>query len=419
MLKFVGYFLIYLSCHLNLPSLAAYIIRASMHRKTFFSKKIKSKKIIIVLNRSIGARDIQIIKESSNKTPEFLFLERSITKLILLYFCKNNFSLFNYLKPSVPEKYYFSQNKVSKKKHEKFWADIIFNLKKYYNDKTLNLITFNYSYYAEVAIYVGCNLNNVPVKLWHKEGIKTDLEAQLEAKTKGIEYKNVFKYFHSISTYNEITKKMFIKIDKSNAKKIRVNGCPRIKDYLIKKKYYRKIKTILLLSFDNKRGIPAFKKNKNLNWQLSYNKVLNILNELSNIKDLNIMIKNKLNFKDKSNIKINKKIKIISSGTAKECINKADIIIGQNSSSTIEALVNGKYVMVPFFEKKDSQKKYLYNFNKEMIYDTEKKMKNKILSLVNKKVLFPLNNKMHQKTIRYYLGDTKNIIKNYLNFLDN
>ena len=173
------------------------------------------------------------------------------------------------------------------------------------------------------------------------------------------------------------------------------------------------------MSFDNKRGIPAFKKNKNLNWQLSYNKVLNILNELSNIKDLNIMIKNKLNFKDKSNIKINKKIKIISSGTAKECINKADIIIGQNSSSTIEALVNGKYVMVTFFEKKDSQKKYLYNFKKEMIYDTEKKMKNKILSLVNKKVLFPLNNKMHQKTIRYYLGDTKNIIKNYLNFLDN
>ena len=95
---------------------------------------------------------------------------------------------------------------------------------------------------------------------------------------------------------------MFIKIDKSNAKKIRVNGCPRIKDYIIKKKYHRRIKTILCLSFNNKRGIPAFKKNKNLDWQLSYNKVLNILNELSNIKDLNIIIKNKLNFKDKSNI---------------------------------------------------------------------------------------------------------------------
>lgn len=417
MLKFFGYFLIYLSCHFNLPYLAAYVIRVSIQGKIFFPKKIKSKKVIIVLNRSIGNRDIKIVKESSIKAPEFLFLQRSITKLIFCYFCKNDFSLFNYLKPSVNEKNYFNQNKHFKKKHEEFWADIIFNLKKYYNNKILNFVTFNYTYYAEVGLYVGCNLNNVPVKLWHKEGIKTNLEAQLEAKNWGLKYQHVFKHFYSISTYNELVKKMFIKIDKSNAKKISVNGCPRIKDYLIKKKYHRKIKTILFLSFNNKRGIPAFKKNKNLDWQLSYNKVLNILNELSNIKDLNIIIKNKLNFKDKSNIKINKKIKIISSGTAKEFINKADIIIGQNSSSTIESLINGKIVMVPFFEKKNSQKKYLYNFNKEIVYNSEKKMKDKILSLVNKKVSFPLNNEIHHKTIKYYLGPSKNIIKNYLNFL--
>ena len=112
-------------------------------------------------------------------------------------------------------------------------------------------------------------------------------------------------------------------------------------------------------------------------------------------------------------------IKIFSSGTAKEFINKADIIIGQNSSATIEALVNGKYVIVPFLEKKNSQKKYLYNFNRKIIYNSERKIKDKILSLINKKVSFPLNNVMHQKTIGYYLGDSKNIIKNYLNFLNN
>ena len=35
-------------------------------------------------------------------------------------------------------------------------------------------------------------------------------------------------------------------------------------------------------------------------------------------------------------------------------INEADIIIGHNSGSTLEALVNGKYVMVPFFEKEQN-----------------------------------------------------------------
>ena len=94
-------------------------------------------------------------------------------------------------------------------------------------------------------------------------------------------------------------------------------------------------------------------------------------------------------------------------------------MIGHNSASTIEALVNGKYVMVPFFEKKKMLKKYLYNFNKELIYTSEKKMKKSILDLLNKKVSFPLNNQKHQKTIQYYLGNSENITQKYINFLNN
>ena len=51
-----------------------------------------------------------------------------------------------------------------------------------------------------------------------------------------------------------------------NRKKITVNGCPRIFDYINKKKYYKKIKDILFLSFHNKSGIPPYKHNKSLNW---------------------------------------------------------------------------------------------------------------------------------------------------------
>ena len=87
---------------------------------------------------------------------------------------------------------------------------------------------------------------------------------------------------------------MFIKIDKTNIKKTIVNGCPRIKDYKINKKYNKKINTILFLSFDSRRGIPSYKENKNLNWWFSYKKVIEILNELSSKKDLEIIIKKKV-----------------------------------------------------------------------------------------------------------------------------
>ena len=109
------------------------------------------------------------------------------------------------------------------------------NLKNYYSDKVINFVTFNYTYFAEVALFSGCKSNNVPVKLWYKEGIKTELEADLQAKRSGNKFNHVFKNFQNISVYNDVVKKMFIKIDKTNRKKISVNGCPRIYDYIIKK----------------------------------------------------------------------------------------------------------------------------------------------------------------------------------------
>ena len=43
----------------------------------------------------------------------------------------------------------------------------------------VNFVTFNFTYFAEAALYAGCKQNNIPVKLWYKEGIKTELEADL------------------------------------------------------------------------------------------------------------------------------------------------------------------------------------------------------------------------------------------------
>ena len=39
--EFIGFFLIYISCYLNLPSLAAYVIRISIQKKNFFFKNQK------------------------------------------------------------------------------------------------------------------------------------------------------------------------------------------------------------------------------------------------------------------------------------------------------------------------------------------------------------------------------------------
>ncbi|MDC0469146.1 hypothetical protein OAN07_01705 [Candidatus Pelagibacter sp.] len=415
---YVLHIFVFISCYLNSPKLCSYLIKISLFRKKSLNKKVTSKKITLVLYRDIGERDIRIVQKSSNRIPQIFFMRRSLTKLIFYFFSGKRKIFFNYLKPGLyfDEKEYFNQNKEYQMKLEIFWTKVIFNLKKLYKDKNLELITFNCNYYAEISLYAGCNKNNLPVKLWLKECFRSDPATEYFIKKN--RYGHIFKYFQKISVYNKSMKNALIEVNKSNSKKISVNGCPRILDFIIKEKYSKKVKDILFLSFHNKSGIPPNKQNEKYNWNKSYDKTIKILNKLSNNKNLNIVIKRKKNSTYKPKLKISKNIKVYDSGTAQKYINEADIIIGQNSASTIEALINGKHVLVPFFEKKKILKKYLYNFDKKIIFNSEKKLKKHILSLIDKKNIFPLKNSKNQKTIHSYYGSSKNVIKNYEIFLN-
>ena len=417
--KNIIYLIIFISCFLNQPKLCAFFIKASLFKPKFFRQNKPSKKVFIVLNRKIGIRDLEIIHKYTNFKFEFLFLKRSIVRVPLYFFRSKKKSIFNFYNNPVSEKDFFNQNKHDRKNHEKFWYEVVYSLKNFYIKKNLTFITFNYTYFAEPALFAACKKNNIPVKLWHKEGVITDGDAAYQTKKRWIKFRSVFKNFTSISVYNDLIKKKLIKISKENKDKITVNGCPRTLDYVLKKKYYKKPKTILLLFFNNKRGIPNIPENKNLNWSKSQQNVIKLLNELSKNKHLNIIIKVKSNYKNNIRNLVNKRVQIFNYGTAESYIHKADIIIGHNSSSTIESIINGKYVMVPFFEKNIKLRKFLLNFNNEIIYTSEIKMKNKILNLINKKSFFPLNYNKHNHTINYYVGNPRNVVTKYSNFLKN
>ena len=413
---FVIHFLLYLSCYLKLHRFCAYLIKFTLIKSKHSVTNSKNKKIFIVLDRIIGGRrDIEIVQKFSKKKFKILFMRRSIAKIIFTFFCNKKKFFFNYHKPRPVKEDYFNLSETNKKKYEMFWTKVIHHLKNYLGKKDINLITFAYYYYVEFGLYAGCKNNQIPVKLWNKECFMSDEDVKHRVKIK--EYQSVFQYFDKISVYNNFMKKMLIGMDKKNIGKISVNGCPRTLDFISKNKKHKRIKNLLFLSFNTKQGFPDVKKNKNLTWNISYDKVIKILNELTCNSNLNIVIKRKKFSTYQTLIPINKKIKVFEGGTAEKFINKADIIIGHNSGSTLESLINGKYVMIPFFEKSLKLKKYLFKFNKNIIYTSEHKMKKDILNLINKKAVFPLINNKNKKTAEYYFGSSKNIVNNYVNFL--
>ena len=421
---FLLHLLVLLCCIFNLTKLCSILIKISLFQPKPFRRKIKSKKIIIVLDRVTGGgrRDFEIVSKGSNKIPQIFFIRRTIVKLIFYYFVDRSKIFGNLLSLVNPKGLnnkpkYFKLNKKIRDKLVIFWTNVIKNLKKNYADDTeLNVVALAYYYNTEFALYIACKNNDVPVKLWNKECFMSDPHVKYRIKLN--EYKKVFQYFDRISVYNKFMKKMLISMNHSNKYKISVNGCPRINDFIDKKKKLKKINNILFLTFNSITGIPQTKENKNLNWNLSFSKVINILNYLSEFKGLNIIIKRKNHNSFKTSQKISNNIRVFEGGSAEKFINQADIIIGHNSGSTIESIANGKYVMVPFFEKKLRLKKYLYRFNKNLIYVSEQKMIKDIIKLTGKKVVFPIKVENNKKTVEYFLGNSNLNIEKCVNFLN-
>ena len=410
----------FFSCYFNFPKVCAFLLKISFFQPEIFRNKSKSKKVIIVLDRVLGARqDLEIVQKDSNKLPQLKFMRRKLIKLVFFHFMNKRKLFFNYTKLSHTNRFnYYDLPQNSRMELEKFWTKVIYHLKKIFKHNQLNFLTFAYFYSTEYPLYAGCNNNNIPVKLWNKESFGSEPDLLYRGKSK--QFKQASEYFYKISVYNEPMKKMFLNMNINNKKKVEVIGYPKAVEFLNKsKKKKKRINNILFLSFDTRLGFPSSKKFDHLNFNITYDKIIKILNKISNNKQFKICIKkkNKNPLLYKSHIKIDKKIKVIEVGNATKYINEADIVIGLNSSSTLEALINGKYVFIPFFEKNASLKKYLYKFNKEIIINNEKKLEKKILKLYKKSVLFPLANNYSKKTISYYFGDLNNEKKIKLNCL--
>ena len=104
--------------------------------------------------------------------------------------------------------------------------------------------------------------------------------------------------------------KMFLSMNKKNSQKIHVTGYPKIVDFISnKKKKYKKINNILFLSFDTKLGFPMNSKYEKLNFNFTYDRVIEMLNDISRLDNIKICIKrkNKNPILYKSKLKIDKK----------------------------------------------------------------------------------------------------------------
>ena len=315
----------------------------------------KFKKSAIVLCKNFGIEDIQYGLKSYHQRTNFYSTKRLLFKFLFYKYINKkyikNYSHYEYQK-------FLSTNFNDVKSFKAHLNLILFWLKKDFNLKTI--FTFNIMNFHEREFLEVCQKNNINLAVSHKECLKSPSTYKIygDCYINDLDIKN-YKNLH-IGVYNKMEKEQMIR---SNIppELITIVGCPRVRynldNYKIKKnsKISSK-KNILVLEIYHQAGLPYLDKKwnspaKKIDWEKTYYDALNILYQLK-IKFPNI----DLRFRSKGKKFTNKIFNLyqsnqeyfhFSKSTIVNDFKWADIVIGLNSSSVIEAVAFQKKTIVP------------------------------------------------------------------------
>ena len=352
-LNLINQIFLIISCKINSPYLSAVSWNISLFLFNFRNKN-NSKKKILVLYKSFGTNDIDLLKKNKKNDFNFFYFPRKNIKIIF-----NNF--FDKIKHDLNDDKYYSQDKLineTKIKYRNFLKKTveIFNSK----NNFLSIISFNYRYTSEKELHSACKILNIKFIVCQKESLHFNDDSEItklyiDTNSKNGEFKGNY-----LTVYTQKFKEVLVSASISKSNNIFVVGMPRADFYFSDIKIEKK--HILYL-------MPSWKPPQILEKEFSFDQkkysdsVTNVVFDFA-VKNPNeiIVIKLKMstgedNFLENTIKK--KKLKNIilkKGGTSQNLIKDAKAVIGFQSSGLIEALIVKKPIIIPYFNVSASQK---------------------------------------------------------------
>lgn len=374
-----------------------FILNLTKLKKILPNKNFKYK--AIVLYRTGGIDDLFQSQKKYNKNILYLSFPRFFFKQIMMcIYKKKNFDFNDF-------KYSYDNDKLSvsnKKKYKDFLVTFLKVLKKKYNFNIL--ISFSFLYSAEKELHAACSQLKIPFLILYKESIHTEIQKKYFLYT----YKKINENFegYKIAVYSKYAKKLLIESNIANNQKIDVVGCSRLNESFSYKKFKPK-NQILYYAIQDDRGLPTalintfgkkfFKDIKNdlsFNTKYNWNKL-----HIKTLKALKIFAKNnpkiliiiKIKHGETSNKKeyfnLPKNIKIIDHGAGHTLLKESKIVIGYNTTSVLEAIAANRFILIPYFHKKNKFLKHAelkLGLNKSCYVNLENDFINMLSSLIKK-----------------------------------
>lgn len=414
--------LIKIGCKFNLPFLTSIVLFFSFinPKKIFISRKFK--KTYIVFFKSGGISDLEATFERTASKNRIYYFHREYFKTINSQFLDKNYSIKEFSNHFF---LYKNQNYIFFLKKVLDWLKIFLG--------EIAFLSFNFAYSEEFYLREVCKIKKINYLIMYKESIRTEGNVNYTFKKFYKNTLNVNNNIKKISVYNDDMKKYLYQNKIFRKNQIFITGMPR-SSYLSKNNN-KKNNLITFFLISDKAGFPLFQKIKNkyldnFNWDKLNKVIVECLIKVANRnKNINIIIKGKSGNKFKPNITkmINKlirkklkydNIKIVLGGSGHKFVSESSIVIGFNSTTIFEALINQTNVIVPYFKiyKKLTLKKFILKYPKNICVDDNKKLQSKILSCIDGNKKFELNK--YKFFIKKYLGDVENAPRNMRKFLE-
>ena len=422
-------FLLYISCLVNIPLLAAVILKISLYKnKKIREKKNKKKAVIIV--KSGGVADVESAFHNKISNVEIFFFNRKFLIFILEFFLKKKiYDIELFLKKNRDSKSYYD--------YEKFMSQTIRYFKILLGN--FSFFSFNFIYHDEYVLHKICKLNQINFNIIYKEGIHTKIQSIVKFDL----FKRVIKELplkiNKLFCYNKNIYTLLLKNKLVIKKQIILGGCSRSYfSYLIKKKK-DKNKNILFYFIDANAGKPDIffkyiKKDKkiiNTSKLVDFKKInleiLIILNKLSyKYENINFSIKSKTGHSSKILQKLsirypNSRLKFYFGGDGYALLKENNFVIGLNSTAILEAFVANKECAVPIFHNLHKRKfeDYFHYYNKDMLVLNKDMLKNKIVSFIEDNKNYTKNNNIMDKMIKQTMGNILETPKKLKKFIEN
>ncbi|CAO6124291.1 hypothetical protein MCEMIHM21_00188 [Candidatus Pelagibacterales bacterium] len=389
--------------------------------------KGEAKYKVLVLTKSAGIDDLISSQKKYNKNISYFTFPRYFLKFIFETVVNHNQEL--------TDEKYISKNKLADKSKENYKNFLISFLKIFIKKYPFDIfIGFNFIYAAERELHAASQKLKIPFLVLFKECVITKTQFNYVSYTWK---KNNDRFEGSkIGVYSHLAKK-YLTHSKIIAKnKIDIVGCSRLEESFAYKKILPKNK-IVYFAIEKYRGLPnryyetqgaKFYKNlkdhnwynNNFSWEVLHIKTLKILRSFAtNNPEIEIIIKIKTGEKiDQNNFKsFPKNIKIFNGGVGHGFLKDSKIVIGWNSTIILEAIAANRFILLPYFHKKNHflrNSELNFKLKKENYGYSENDFYIKLDNFIKKKYYInKINNNL--SSLEYYLGNSKNNAGNKLN----